>query len=50
MNDRINKFMLASAKFMPKMHLKQPAMCNKSGFTNIEKGPFTKKQRKNTEI
>ena len=36
MNEIVNKFLLASDKFMPKMHLKQP------GFTYSACGPFTK--------
>ena len=36
MNEIVNKFLLASDKFMPEMHLKQP------GFTYISCGPFTK--------
>lgn len=42
-----NKFILVvGAKFMLKMHLKQPAMYNKSGSTNIEKGHWQKKNKK----
>lgn len=42
-----NKFILVvGAKFMLKMHLKQPAMYNKSGSTNIEKGHLQKKNKK----
>ena len=36
MNKVVNKFLLASDKFMPEMHLKQP------GFTYNACGPFTK--------
>ena len=36
MNEIINKFLLAGAKFIPEMHLKQP------GFTYSACGPFTK--------
>ena len=36
MNEIVNKFLLASDKFMPKMHLKHP------GFTYSACGPFTK--------
>ena len=35
MNEVINKFLLVEDKFMPEMHLKQLALLNKSGFTNI---------------
>ena len=44
MNEIINKFLLAGDKFMPEMHLKQVR------FTYSACGPFTKKQRKNTEV
>ena len=40
----MNKVVLAGDKFMPEMHLRQPA------FTCSACGPFTKKQRKNTKI
>ena len=40
----VNKFLLACAKFMPEMHLRQP------GFTCSDCGPFHRKQRKNTKI
>ena len=36
MNEILNKFLLASDKFMPEMHLKQP------GLTYSACGPFTK--------
>ena len=36
MNNTTNKFLLASDKFMPEMHLQQP------GFTYSACGPFTK--------
>ena len=36
MKEILNKFLLASDKFMPEFHLKQP------GFTYIACGPFTK--------
>ena len=46
MNDIINKLLLAGDKFMPEMHLRQPASLHKSGFTCSACGPFTKhKQR-----
>ena len=44
MNKIVNKFLLAGRKFIPEMHLKQP------GFTYRGRGPFTKKQRKNTKV
>ena len=34
--NKINKFLLAGDKFMPKLHLRQP------GFTYSACGPFTK--------
>ena len=40
-NEIVNKLLLVGDKFMPEMHLKQPA------FTYSACGPFTKKQRKN---
>ena len=40
MNKIVNKFLLASDKFMPEMHLKQP------GFTYIVCGPFTKNKER----
>ena len=39
MNEIVNKFLLASDKFMPGMHLKQP------GFTHSACGPFTKNKK-----
>ena len=36
MNEIVNKFLLVGDKFMPEMHLKQPA------FTYSACGPFTK--------
>ena len=40
MNEIGNKFLLASDKFMPEMHLKQP------GFTYSVRGPFTKNKER----
>ena len=40
MNEIVNKFLLASDKFMPAMHLKQP------GFTYSACGPFTKNKER----
>ena len=40
MNEIINKFLLAGDKFMPEMHLKQPA------FTYSACGPFTKNKQR----
>ena len=44
MNEIVNRFLLAGDKFMPETHLKQ------SGFIYSACGPYTKKQRKNSEI
>ena len=41
MNEIVNKFLLASDKFIPEMHLKQP------GFSYSSCGQFTKKEFKN---
>ena len=46
----VNKILLGGDKYMPKMHLKQPAALGKLGFTYSACGPFTKKQRKNSKI
>ena len=40
MNEIVNKFLLARDKFMPEMHLKQPA------FTYSACGPFTKNKER----
>ena len=40
MNEIVNKFLLASDKFMPEMHLKQP------GFTYSACGPFIKNKER----
>ena len=40
MKDIVNKFLLAGAEFMPKMHLKQ------SGFTYSACGPFTENKQR----
>ena len=46
MNAIINKFLLAGDKFMPKMHLKQPAALGKPGFTYSAGGLFTKNKER----
>ena len=46
MNDIVNKFLLAGDKFMPEMHLKQPAALGKPGFTYSACGPFTKNKER----
>ena len=40
MNEIVNKFLLVGDKFMPEMHLKQPA------FTDNACGPFTKNKER----
>ena len=40
MNEMVNKFFLASGKFMPKIYLKQP------GFTYSACGPFRKNKER----
>ena len=50
MNEIVNKFLLSGDKFMPEIHLRQPTLLDKSGFTYSARGPFTKKQRKNPKI
>ena len=42
MNKVVNKVLLAGDKFMPEMHLKQPASLDKSGFIYSACRPFTK--------
>ena len=44
MNETVNKFLLASDKFMPEMHLKQP------GFSYSVCGPFTKNKERIQEF
>ena len=46
MNEIVNKFLLAGDKFMSEMHLKQPALIDKSGFTCSACGPFTKNKER----
>ena len=46
MNNIISKFLLAGDKFMPEMHLRQPAALGKPGFTYSSCGPFTKKKER----
>ena len=44
MAEIVNKFLLASDKFMPEIHLKQP------GFTYSACGPFTKNKERNQKF
>ena len=46
MNEIANKFLLAEDRFMPEMHLRQPVLLDKSGFTYSTYEPFTKKTKK----
>ena len=46
MNEIINTFLLVGDKFMPEMHLKQPASLNKSGFTYSACGTFIKNKER----
>ena len=50
MNEIINKFLLAGDKFMPEMHLKQPAVFNTNkkqpDLTYSACGPFTKNKQR----
>ena len=48
-NEIFNRFLLARHKFMLEMHLKQPALLDKSGFTYSACGPFTK-NKENSKI
>ena len=41
MNETVNKFLLAINKFMPQVHLRQPAALGKPRFTYSVWGPFT---------
>ena len=46
MNEIMNKFLLAGDKFMPVMHLRQPAALKKPGLTYGACGPFTKTKKR----
>ena len=46
MNEIVNKFLLPGDKFMPEMHLRQPASPDKSGFTHSTCGSFTKNKER----
>ena len=46
MNDIINNFLLVGDKFMPEMHLRQPAALGNSGFTYSACGLFTKNKER----
>ena len=42
LNPLLTKFLLTRGKFMPIMHLRQPAALDKFGFTYSACGPLTK--------
>ena len=42
----MNKLLLSEDKFMPEMHLRQPAALGKSGFIYSSFGSFTKKKER----
>ena len=46
MNKIVNRFLLVGDKFMPKIHLRQPASLDKSEFTYSACGPFTKNKER----
>ena len=46
MNEIVNKFLLAGGKFMPEMHLNQPTVLGKPGFTYSACRPFTKNKER----
>ena len=46
MDEIVNKFLLARNKFMPEMHLRQPAALEKFGFTYSVCVPFTKNKER----
>ena len=46
MNEIENKFLLAGDKFMPEMHLRQPAALDKFRYTYIACGPFIKNKER----
>ena len=50
MNETVNKFLLAGDKFMPEMHLKQPAALDEPEFTYSACGPFTKNKERIKKI
>ena len=46
MNEIVNKFLLEVDSFMSEIHLKQPVLLDKSGFTDSAYGPFTKNKER----
>ena len=50
MNEIVNRFLLTGDKFIPEIHLKQPSVLEKLGFTNSACGRFTKNKEKNQKL
>ena len=46
MNEIVNKFLLTGNRFMPEMHLRQPVLFYKSGFTYSACGSFSKNKER----
>ena len=46
MNEIVNKFLSARDKFVFEMHVKQPALLEKSGFIDIASEAFKKTKKK----
>ena len=50
MNEIVNRFLLTGDKFIPEIHLKQPSVLEKLGFTNSACGRFTKNKEKKQKL
>ena len=50
MNEIVNRFLLTGNKFIPEIHLKQPSVLKKLGFTNSACGRFIKNKEKNQKL
>ena len=46
MNEIVNRFLLAGDRFMREIHLRQPTLLDKSGFTYSAYRPFTKNKER----
>ena len=46
LNEIVDKFLLAGDNFIPDIHLKQPDVLDKPGFTYSACGPFTKNKQR----
>ena len=46
MNEIVNRFLLAGDRFMREIHLRQPTLPDKSGFTYSAYRPFTKNKER----